>query len=66
MDDDFLGSCRSQKCLDPWQDDYSIPMFKVMPVNQFILHLHATNISNIYLNFILFKYLDTNSRNNTG
>ena len=35
-----------------------------MPVNQFILH--ATNISNISLNLILFKYLDTNSRNNIG
>lgn len=60
----FADSWHYHECLDPWREDYSIPMFKVMPVNQFILH--ATNISNIYLNLILFKYLDTNSRNNTG
>ena len=39
-------------------------MFQVMPLNQLIFHL--TNITNIYCNLSLFKYLDTESKKNIG
>ena len=39
-------------------------MFGVMPLNQLILYV--TNITNIYCNLSLFKYLDTHSTQNIG
>ena len=44
--------------------EFKMNMFQVMPLNQLIFHL--TNITNIYCNLSLFKYLDTESKKNIG
>ena len=55
-----------QTCLDPWAK-YTMSVqsqFKVMPLSQFLLQ--ATNGCIIGFNIYLYKYLDNQSRQNTG
>ena len=53
-----------QSCLDPWKTSHSLLLFKVMPINQFLIHVASWCI--VGFNLILYKHLDTESRNNTA
>ena len=53
-----------QSCLDPWTTSYSLLLFKVMPINQFLIHAASWCI--VGFNLILYKHLDNESRNNTA
>ena len=51
-----------QSCLDPWQSSFSVPFFKVMPLNQLLGLIAAFCI--IGFNFVLYTHLDKQSKNN--
>ena len=53
-----------QSCLDPWQSSFSIPFYKVMSLNLFLVLIATVCI--IGFNFVLFKHLDKQSKNNTA
>ena len=53
-----------QTCLDPWKKDYVIPFYKIMPLNQILLHLSTASI--IGFNIFLFKFLNKQTLNNVG
>ena len=57
----FLGY---KACLDHLDSNFSIPFYKVLPVNQFLLWV--TNFSIIAFNIFLYKYLDKQTKENTG
>ena len=51
-----------QSCLDPWQSSFSVPFFKVMPLNVLLVIIAAFCI--IGFNFFLYTHLDNQSKNN--
>ena len=51
-----------QTCLDPWKNSFVLPVVKVMPLNQALVHAAAWII--VGTNIFLFKHLDNVSRNN--
>ena len=53
-----------QTCMDPWKTSYSSLLFKVMPINQLLLHAASWCI--VGFNIILYKYLEMEARNNTA
>ena len=57
----FLGY---KACLDHLDSSFSIPFYKVLPVNQFLLWV--TNFSIVAFNIFLYKYLDKQTKENTG
>ena len=57
----FLGY---KACLDHLDSIFSIPFYMVLPVNQFLLW--ASNFSIVAFNIFLFKYLDKQTKENTG
>lgn len=57
----FLGY---QTCLDPLNSSFSVPLHKVLPVNQFLVWISTTCI--IVFNIFLYKYLDKRTEESTG
>ena len=57
----FLGY---KTCLDHLDSNFSIPIYKVLPVNQFLLV--ATTSSIVAFNILLYKYLHKQTKENTG
>ena len=53
-----------QSCLDPWKTSHSLLLFKVMPINQFLIHVASWCI--VGFNLVLYKHLDNESRNNSA
>ena len=53
----FLGY---KACLDHLDSNFSMPFYKVLPVNQFLLWV--TNFSIIAFNIFLYKYLDKQTK----
>ena len=53
-----------KSCLDHLDSNFSIPFYEVLPVNQYLLWV--TNFIIVAFNIILFKYLDKQTKKNTG
>ena len=49
-----------QSCLDPWNDSFSTPFFKVMSINLFFVLVAAMCI--IFFNLKLYTHLDEKSK----
>ena len=45
-----------QACIDPWNSNFSVPFYQVLPAPQFLLY--AFDISNVVFNIILFRFLE--------
>ena len=50
-------------CLDPW-DDFAIPFYLVMPLNQLIVYICDSII--ISSNLFLYRFLKQHTTNNSG
>ena len=57
----FLGY---QTCLDPLNSNFSVPFYKVLPVNQCLLW--SSTVCIVVFNIFLYKYLDKRTEENTG
>ena len=53
-----------QSCLDPWNDSFSTPFFKVMSINLFFVFVAAMCI--IFFNLKLYTHLDEKSKSSTA
>ena len=61
---DRLPFLAYKACVDHLDSNFSIPFYKVLPVNQFLLWV--TNFSIVAFNMFLYKYLDKQTKENTG
>ena len=52
-----------QSCLDPWTTSYSLLLFKVMPINQFLIHAASWCI--VGFNLILYKHKQQQHRSDS-
>ena len=57
----FLGY---QTCLDPFNSDFSMPFYQVLPVNQLLLW--SSTLCIVVFNIFLYKYLDKQTKESTG
>ena len=53
-----------QSCIDPYRQHFTLPFFKIMPINQIFLHI--TNFCIIFFYISIFKYVDKQIGENKG